>query len=604
MFDEDNSTFRHLSESQILAWADAYREATGRWPTNNSGRIAGTVCETWAGVDRALRRGEWGLPGGSSLAQLLRDRRDVRYASWTPPLSEDQILAWADAHCQRTGKWPTTNSGQVHNVPGERWRLLDDALRQGTRGLPGGSSLPRLLFERRDVRNPQALPPLTAEQILAWADAFHQQAGKWPTENSGAIPDSGGETWHGVDTALRKGTRGLPGGSSLPRLLADERAVRNKTNLPDLTVPTILSWADEHFRRTGDWPTVRSGPIHAAPGETWAGVDAALTRGKRGLPGGTTLARLLTEERGRRNHLGLPRLTRQQILKWADAHFDRTGHWPTAKAGAIPEAAGETWLRVETALRDGLRGLRGDSSLAQLLTQHRAKRNIQDLPPLRIKRILAWADAHLKRTGHWPNRGSGAIPEAPGETWSAVNTALQDGLRGLPGGSSLTRLLARKRPVRSRKDLPPLTVEQILIWADRFREQTGRWPGHSSGLISGTVGETWRTVDRALRKGDRGLPGGSSLADLLVEHRGHRNLKNLPPLSLEMIRTWAGAYRQATGRWPSRDSGPIAELPGETWLSVDGCLRNGGRGLPGGSSLARFLEEKPANPPQEDNPAD
>jgi hypothetical protein len=34
-----------------------------------------------------------------------------------------------------------------------------------------------------------------------------------------------------------------------------------------------------------------------APGATWAGVKAALREGLRGLPGGTTLYRLVTELR-------------------------------------------------------------------------------------------------------------------------------------------------------------------------------------------------------------------------------------------------------------------------------------------------------------------
>jgi hypothetical protein len=591
MTDPQDNSYRRLTETQILAWADAYREATGHWPTKDSGRIAGTVCEFWAGVDRALRLGLLGLPGGSSLAQLLRDRRDVRYASWTPPLTEEQILAWADQHFERFGKWPTTSSGEVIGAHGERWGMLDHALRRGTRGLPGGSSLPRLLFERRGVRNPGALPELTIEQILVWADEFHRQTGKWPTENSGRIANSGGETWVGVDTALRKGTRGLAGGSSLPRLLGEQRGVRNKTNLPDLRIEQILAWADEHLERTGSWPTVRSGPIESAPGETWAGVDAALCRGTRGRAGGTTLARLLADQRRVRNHMGLPRLTSRQILAWADAHQRRTGEWPTAKSGPIPEAPGETWMRVETALRDGLRGLPGGSSLAQLLAEQRDKRNIQSLPPLRVKRIVEWADAHHERTGRWPTRNSGAIPEAPGETWSGVNTALQMGLRGLPKGGSLARLLARKRRVRNRRALPPLTIEQVLAWADRYHEEHGQWPSHSSGAIPHSGGETWRTVDRACRKGDRDLPGGGSLADLFAEHRGHRNSKRLPPLTVEIVRHWAEAHRRATGHWPSKSSGPISGAAGETWLGVDDCFRRGRRGLPGGISLARFLRD-------------
>jgi hypothetical protein len=66
---------------------------------------------------------------------------------------------------------------------------------------------------------------LTVEQILAWADAHHAHHGSWPTERSGSGPAAPGESWKAVDSAMRQGLRGLPGGDSLARLLARERGV-------------------------------------------------------------------------------------------------------------------------------------------------------------------------------------------------------------------------------------------------------------------------------------------------------------------------------------------------------------------------------------------
>jgi hypothetical protein len=66
-------------------------------------------------------------------------------------------------------------------------------------------------------------------------------------------------------------------------------------------------------------------------------------------------------------------------------------------------------------------------------------------PLLEIEQILVWADAHHARTGEWPTAMSGLIPEAPGETWTAVHLAIRRGGRGLPGGSSLPRLLREHR---------------------------------------------------------------------------------------------------------------------------------------------------------------
>ena len=117
--------------------------------------------------------------------------------------------------------------------------------------------------------------PLTFSQILHWADAFHRRHRRWPTSRDGPIPSTADATWRRVDTALRLGLRGLPGGSSLPQLLADERGVRKHAYQPSLTVPQILSWADSYRRRTGRWPTIDSGPIDQAPGETWRRIDNA-----------------------------------------------------------------------------------------------------------------------------------------------------------------------------------------------------------------------------------------------------------------------------------------------------------------------------------------
>jgi hypothetical protein len=308
------------------------------------------------------------------LARLLQTERGVRNPADVPRLEHWEILFWADAHYDRTRRWPTANSGSIPEAPGETWSAVDAALWDGTRGLPGGDSLARLLERRCGKRNIGALPALTAEQILAWADAHRQRCGTWPLRRSGAITEAPGETWGAVNDALRSGRRGLPGGSSLPRLLEAERGVRNAAARPPLTNAQILAWTDAHHARTGRWPTTTSGPIEDAPGETWLAVNAALNTGNRGLPGGGSLARLLTEHRGVRNHMTLPPFTVEQILAWADAHHARTGAWPTIKGGPIPEAPGETWTTVQSALTVGLRGLSGGDSLARLLARHRKTR--------------------------------------------------------------------------------------------------------------------------------------------------------------------------------------------------------------------------------------
>jgi hypothetical protein len=209
-----------------------------------------------------------------------------------------QILQWIRDFQKRTKRWPTLDSGPISGTPGETWRRVDSALRLGLRGLPGGSSLPRLLEEEYGVPNLQSRARLTVADILKWADAFHREHQRWPTTESGVVAEAPQEKWRGIDNAIRYGYRGLPGGSSLAQLLARRRGVRNIQALPRLTYRQILIWADMYHRRTGTWPTSQSGAIPFALGETWSGINSALRAGRRGFAGGDTLKRLLARERG------------------------------------------------------------------------------------------------------------------------------------------------------------------------------------------------------------------------------------------------------------------------------------------------------------------
>jgi hypothetical protein len=213
-------------------------------------------------------------------------------------------------------------------------------------------------------------PPLTVEQVLAWADEHHARTGEWPVQRSGPVAAASGESWGSIETALYRGRRGLPGEDSLARLLARERGATDGRTRTPLSVEQILAWADEHRARTSQLPYYGSGRVAAAPGETWGAIDAALKKGCRGLPEGDSLARLLARERGACNSRNRLRLTAEQILAWAVAHRRRTGEWPGVLSGPIPEAQGEDWRAVNMALYKGHRGLPGGDSLARLLRRN------------------------------------------------------------------------------------------------------------------------------------------------------------------------------------------------------------------------------------------
>jgi hypothetical protein len=357
---------------------------------------------------------------------------------------------------------------------------------------------------------------VTIEQILAWADAHHVAVGRWPAAASGKVLDAPGESWSALNDCLSKGGRGLLGGQSLSRLLEEHRSVRRGKTIPQWTAAQVLAWADAYHAAHGRWPTSGTrGPAAAEAGASWQTIDRALKQGTNGLPGEMSLSRLIIAHRGPAASNAPPPLTLTQVRTWMEAHRAATGKWPTSDSGPVRDAPHpETWKRIQTALREGRRGLPPRHTLARLRPDGSTVRT-----PLTVDQILAWVDAHHAATGRWPTHQSGAVDGTDGETWSRIDGALSSGYRGLPRGTSLARLLAAERGVRSRSALPGLTCDQILTWADAHHAATGRWPCTTSGAIPEAPGETWARINEALRRGRRGLSAGWTLVRLLTVHR-------------------------------------------------------------------------------------
>ena len=125
------------------------------------------------------------------------------------------------------------------------------------------------------------------------------------------------------------------------------------------------------------------------------------------------------------------------------------------RGGAIPGTGGLTWNAVNAALVGGHRGLPRRGSLADVLARERDARHHGALPRLNDFTIIKWAISHYERTGKWPTQKSGKVHEVPEESWSAVNTALRIGGRGLPKGRSLPILLDPIRKNAVATTIPP-----------------------------------------------------------------------------------------------------------------------------------------------------
>ena len=325
------------------------------------------------------------------------------------------IAQWLFDHHKKTGKWANgrTPGGPV---PRETWKNLDQALRNGHRGLPDKSSL-TILKEQRDF----GVRLLNEDMIAQWLLDHHKKTGKWANQLTpgGPIP---GETWKNLDPVLRNGHRGLPGKSSLT-ILKEQRG------FGALNEDMIAQWLLDHHKKMGGWVNSNTpgGPI---PGETWKSLDNVLRKGLRGLPSGSSLAKL-KKQRG----LGKRLLNEDMIAQWLLDHYKKTGKWANqlTPGGPVPR---ETWKNLDQALRKGLRGLPSGSSLAILKEQG----GFGGRPLLNEDMIAQWLLDHHKKTGKWANQHTPGSP-VPGETWRGLDQALRRGHRGLPlSGSSLAKL--------------------------------------------------------------------------------------------------------------------------------------------------------------------
>jgi hypothetical protein len=137
-------------------------DAPVRWPIGRKpprGKRFLIVC---AGLVEAVKRESaqavcfwWGVGRDT----IWRWRKALGVAR--PPLTPELILAWADDHHRRFGQWPGSGSGRVRANPAEKWSAIDDALKKGCRGLPGGDSLAKLLSRQRGRPTASTLPRLS-----------------------------------------------------------------------------------------------------------------------------------------------------------------------------------------------------------------------------------------------------------------------------------------------------------------------------------------------------------------------------------------------------------------------------------------------------------
>lgn len=283
----------------------------------------------------------------------------------------------------------------------------------------------------------------------------------------------------------------------------------------------------------------------------------------------------------------------EDIIECANLHKQYTnGHkYPSAKSKTLNDIqygilAGMKWSQIDHALKVGLYGLPKLGGLKKFLKSRHLTNQYTATD------ILQSAALHKRRTGKYPSQISGEILDGPlkGRTWSSVDRALANGLNGLPGGSSLAEFLAENGMTND------ISIEDILESARLHKEnsENGKYPSELSGEVKwGPLkGDNWRTISMRLRLGQLGLPAGSSLSKLLLEH-GMTN-----DITEDQIWECAELHKQNSedGKYPTADSGKVlwGPLKGKTWGAINNALSRGSLGLPGGSSLSKLIKSRSA----------
>jgi hypothetical protein len=292
------------------------------------------VGQEWI-VLREVRRGIEDALGPRDESPVAADAENEAGVALDPELRAEIELVMADAREAIISAGGEPTLGDVVQLTSKaRPDLPETAIRRVATEIlaatddPSGSAAREAI--RREIAPRLRVDP-KVKQAMAEAFAVVLEEFRNATLKGSVVLESVGRQVHGVT-----------GGT----MREFARRLREAAPRP-LTEGMILAWVDAHYERTGDWPRVDSGALQDAPDESWRGLDSAFRLGLRGLPGGSSLAQLLAEERGARNQAALPPLTKEQILEWVDSHFERTGRWPTLHSGSIGEDTGEQWRNVD-----------------------------------------------------------------------------------------------------------------------------------------------------------------------------------------------------------------------------------------------------------------
>lgn len=271
----------------------------------------------------------------------------------------------------------------------------------------------------------------------------------------------------------------------------------------------------DFYQREGDWPSAFSGEIERF-GISYKHLNQYLLVGTRGLPGRSSVYREC-EKVAAAKGVSIRAFSRDdspltvEMVRDAIRQFNEEHKRFPVKAEVGMSPLGFTWQTLNFYLRTGYRGLPGGSTLTKEVEEVRKELGLAFPKPTRPL-VLAAIREYREKTGKFPVRTTKGVVPGLGIVWGSLNGQL---LRGVLGEElTLGQLVEEVRASDgfipgARKD--SLSVDAVREAIREFFRTHGVRPNRTTKLPN-SLGMAWSTLQNALKRGDRGLPGGSSLA--------------------------------------------------------------------------------------------
>jgi hypothetical protein len=426
-----------LTEDLIKSWAEDYRRINGRYPvlSSSSEVIPPEYLLNWRSINACLMQKLRGLTFGGSLFKLLHPEHKGRTLEEYLKLIKENKIKNQKHWCEFQSDNNYDGLGFVQtpytklNISSKEWAEM--AFGKAVRGYSD----------------------LSVRDIVDWANVFKSKHGRYPHQrdlDTSMIPENFGiKKWGQVDHCLRKGHRGLPNGKSLVYLF------RPSPLEGDNFINEIKQVALSFFKKNKKLPSVTE-DLSLSDGITqWRSVSQYLKQGLRdtkrfNYKGLKDFYKKELSVCGQEAVEGIvkPPLCPLSLKESIKKYIEKEKKRPWAHSDFC-HSDGTSSRNIDKYLRDGLRGFLGGSSLSKLVDEVELEmENNNELPigyATKKSKILSISEIKkelkeyiILNKRNVENSSSDFVLN--GTTTSQIKWALQEGLRGLSKGGSLSKL--------------------------------------------------------------------------------------------------------------------------------------------------------------------